>query len=262
MMNAPFLEKITLKFPAEDNPFGWIFSQWMKVLGENSDSFINLNCSAANYFPKIWLDFFAEGLAEVRVEFALSSGEVYSLSLVNITGENRQSPHAYAHITGDDFARRLAQENLALVGIDHAGCNLPWFAEGLHPQIAWLRDQLSKGCLYHLFPTGEAWDFILPGDTEEIRDQKPIDYTHTRRPKFEIVSFEKSSTPLVQFDVQLNASYEQLLELFPESLNDPGLRNLWIYLENPYDIDLCVVANPYSAGDWSDFFKTSRLAPR
>jgi hypothetical protein len=89
-----------------------------------------------------------------------------------------------------------------------------------------------------------------------------VDYSRIRRPKFEVVSFEKSSIPLVQFDIQLNASYETLLKLFPEALNAPNLRNLWIYLENPYGIDVCVVANPYSEEDWSDFFKNSRLMPR
>jgi hypothetical protein len=276
-MNAPFLERVILRFPAKGDPFGLHISQWMRVLGsekprpphslalaqkdrDNKNFLLQVKPSQPDYHPMIWLDFFANELAEVRVEFELSSGAVYSVELVNTTGENRQSPHAYFHITAHDFIQRLAQENLSLVGIDHAGCNLPWFAAGLHPQIAWLRDQLSKGCLYHLFPTGEAWDFILPGDTEEIRGQREIDYSKTRRPKFEIVSFEKSSTALVQFDVQLNASYEQLLGLFPEALNDPNLRNLWIYLENPYSIDVCVVANPYSPGDWSEFFKASRLA--
>ena len=122
-----------------------------------------------------------------------------------------------------------------------------------------LREKLILACLYHRFPTGEAWDFILPGKLEEISCQKPVDYSRTRRPKFEIVSFEKSSIPLVQFDVQLNASYETLLKLFPEPLNDPAIGNLWIYLENPYNIDVCVVANSYSEKDWSDFFKNSRI---
>lgn len=136
---------------------------------------------------------------------------------------------------------------------------MPWFAAGLHPQVSSLRSKLTEACLYYRFPTGEAWDFIIPGNEAEIAGKKPVGYSRVRRPKFEIVSFEKSSIPLVQFDVQLNSRYETLLSLFPEALNDPDFRNLWIYLENPYNIDICIVPNEADDKDWSAFFKDSRL---
>ena len=261
-MIDPALEKIILRFPAQDDPFPLKFSKWIKVLGAEQGDWLELNSSKEDFYPKILLDFRAEGLPGVRVDFSLSGGETFFVSLENVTGENRQSPHAYSYLTIEQVIQRLAERGIALVGVDHVGCNLPWFASGLHPQIRSLREKLILACLYHRFPTGEAWDFILPGDLEEIGWEKPVDYSRIRRPKFEVVSFEKSSIPLVQFDVQLNASYEMLLDLFPEALNAPNLRNLWIYLENPYGIDVCVVANPYSEEDWSDFFKNSRLMPR
>jgi hypothetical protein len=113
--------------------------------------------------------------------------------------------------------------------------------------------------LYHRFPSGEPWDFIIPGNRDEIARQEAVDYTMVRRPKFEIVSFEKASTPLLQFDIQMNTSYEILQGLFPEALDDPLIRNLWIYLENPYGLDICLVANEFSEKDWSGYFAGSRI---
>jgi (p)ppGpp synthase/HD superfamily hydrolase len=94
---------------------------------------------------------------------------------------------------------------------------------------------------------------------EEINGHKNIDYTKVRRPKFEVVSFEKDSTPLIQFDFHFNTSYEKLVEIFPEALVDSKIRNIWIYLENPYEIDVCLVANESSESDWSEFFEGSRI---
>lgn len=80
-----------------------------------------------------------------------------------------------------------------------------------------------------------------------------------RRPKFEIVSFDKASTPLLQLDIQMNTSYEILQGLFPEALDDPLICNLWIYLEYPYGLDICLVANGFSEKDWSSYFAGSRI---
>jgi hypothetical protein len=113
--------------------------------------------------------------------------------------------------------------------------------------------------LYHRFPSGEPWDFIIPGNRDEIALQEAVDYTMVRRPKLEIVSFDKASTPLLQFDIQMNTSYEILQGLFPEALDDPLVRNLWIYLGNPYGLDICLVANEFSEQDWSDYFAGSRI---
>jgi hypothetical protein len=129
----------------------------------------------------------------------------------------------------------------------------------VHPKILQLREKLSPCCLYHRFPTGEPWDFIIPGDEDEILNHKAVDYSEVRRPKFELVSFENASTPLVQLDISVNARYERFFELFPESLNDQELRNIWVYLESPYAVDVCLVINESSEDDWSDFFKECRL---
>ena len=87
--------------------------------------------------------------------------------------------------------------------LDHVGFNLPWFGRAVHPAIADLRNRLKQVCLYHLFLTGEPWDFIIPGELAKIRKLDAIDYNQIRRPKFEIVSFDRASTPLVQIDLSV-----------------------------------------------------------
>jgi hypothetical protein len=259
-MNSPFLERILLKFPGQDDPFPDLLSEWLQVLGTWQGSRLEINSSGEDFYPKIQLDFAAKDQSGVRVDFVLSNGTAHSIGIENTSGVNKQSPHAYSHLPIEPVLLRLAEHGITPAGMDHAGCNLPWFAEGIHPRIQTLREILCRACLYHRFPTGEAWDFILPGRVEEIDGSEPVDYSRTRHPKFEIVSFEKTSIPLVQFDLQLKTSYETLRELFPEGLNDPDLRNLWIYLVNPFGIDVCFVANEVSKGDWSEFFKGCRIS--
>jgi hypothetical protein len=258
-MSMAILERIILRFPRQDDPFPRLFSQWLQVLGKERETGLELNSPGIDLFPKVQLDFRAENLSGVRVDFLLSNGETVAIDVENTNGESRKSPHFYTPLPIEQALQRLTEHGITLAGADHIGCNLPWFAGGYHPKVRVLRENLCRACLYHRFPTGEAWDFILPGTVEEIDGQEPINYSRTRRPKFEIVSFEKASTPLVQLDLQLTASYELLSELFPEALNDPELSNLWIYLMNPYGIDVCIVANAASGGDWSDFFNGCRI---
>jgi hypothetical protein len=204
------------------------------------------------------VDFQAEQ-AGVRADFVLSSGQTLAVQIENITGQHKQSPHAYRPLSIETVRHRLTIAGIRLVSLDHVGCNLPWFAAGVHPRIGQLRQELAARCLYHRFPTGEPWDFIIPGDKEEIAKSKEIDYNTIRRPKFELVSFDNASMPLLQFDVAVNARYERFATLFPEALNDPEFRNVWLYLENPYPIDVCLVLNEFTARDWSDFFQGCRL---
>ena len=148
---------------------------------------------------------------------------------------------------------------MQFIGIDHLGVNLPWFEPGLHPRILQLRETVKARCLYHRYPTGEPWDFILPGTPEEIAGSQPIDYAKIRRPKFELVSFDGASTPLIQIDLGSDRRYEEFKTMFPEALADETFRNIWIYLINPHAVDICLVMNEYSEKDWSGFFKECRL---
>ena len=258
-MNTPFLEKIMIKFCGPGEVLASELVGFFQPSGQRYDTRIKINRSDPLFHPVIFLDFQPRSSSTVIVDFTLSDQQMISVVVENSTGEIRQSPHSYRRIGMADVQHRLAAAGIRLAGIDHAGFNLPWFDPGLHPTIVQLREQLSASCLYHRFPTGEAWDFIIPGDADEITGNKVVDYGRIRRPKFEIVSFEKASTPLVQFDLQLDACYETLRGLFPEGLDDPGLRNLWVYLENPYGVDICLVANEIGTGDWSHFFKGSRI---
>ena len=164
-----------------------------------------------------------------------------------------------SHVQVDDVADRLASSGLSILGIDHIGFNLPWQGNSLHPAMLDLRERLKATCLYHRFPSGEPWDFILPGSRTEISHRQRVDYALPRRPKFEIVSFDKCSTPLIQMEVLCSMRYEQFSHLFPEALMDPNVRNAWIYIKNDAGIDLCLVLNEESEGDWSSIFKGHRI---
>jgi len=258
-MSSVYLVRISLVFSGLDKSPASEMLAFLRPLGQIRNQQIKFSCSAGQFYPVVCLEFQPGLILGVTADFVLSDNRVISATVENITGETRRSPHTYEIIALAEVQRRLAAAEIGLVGIDHAGFNLPWLGPGLHPTIARLRQQLSEKCLYHHFPTGEPWDFILPGDLDEISRFKMVDYGRNRRPKFEVVSFEKASTPLVQFDLQLDANYEALRGLFPEALDDPEFRNLWIYLENPYGIDVCLVANEAGEGDWSDFFAGSRL---
>jgi len=257
-MTAVYLASIVVRLPQTPAGFAAGLASLLDVFGQRENSVLALHSSDPSLYPRLCVDFQAEQ-AGVRTDFVLSSGETIAVQIENITGLNKQSPHTYRPLSVETVHHRLTIAGIRLVGIDHVGCNLPWFAAGCHPRIGQLRQELAGRCLYHRFPTGEPWDFIIPGDKEEIAKGKEIDYNTIRRPKFELVSFDNASTPLLQFDVAVDASYERFAALFPEALNDSEFRNVWLYLENPYPVDVCLVLNEFTARDWSDFFQGHRL---
>jgi hypothetical protein len=253
-----YLERITVRFPRDDTEFTNDLLSLLDVLGRHENHILGLTRSSQGFYPEIQLEF-QSGYSDILTDFTLSNGGIVSVKVENSTGLSKQSPHSFKSLSVEAVNQRLVTSGISLIGIDHIGFNLPWFDPGLHPRILQLRERLSSRCLYHSFPTGEPWDFIIPGDKDEIANYKAVDYTEVRRPKFELVSFGKASTPLIQFDVSVNVGYERFSQLFPESLNDPEFSNLWIYLENPYTIDVCLVINEFSESDWSAFFNGFRL---
>ncbi|MBE3117944.1 MAG: hypothetical protein IMZ50_04210 [Candidatus Atribacteria bacterium] len=257
-MTTVYLERITVKFPNTNIEFTNQLTSLIDVLGQSENHVLELASSDQSFFPKIRVDFQSEH-SGILTDFALSNGETTSVKIENSTGLSKQSPHSYKPLSVGTVNHRLLTSGVKLVGIDHVGFNLPWFSSDLHPGILQLREHLSSRCLYHKFPTGEPWDFIIPGNAHEIAHRKDVDYARIRKPKFEVVSFDKASTPLIQFDIAVNVNYETFAQLFPESLNDPELRNIWVYLENPYTMDVCLVINEFTDGDWSDYFKECRL---
>jgi hypothetical protein len=257
-MPTKYLEKIEINLPETPSEFNSQLADVLAMPGPKISHELNLISSDPSFTPRIAIDFQSDRFG-VSADFLLSSGEIDSVDVENSTGVRKQSPHAYKLLGIDEVARRLAAAGIGLIGADHIGINLPWFEKGVHPRILQLREKLTAACLYHRYPTGEPWDFILPGDRNEIAERKPVDYTRVRRPKFELVSFDKASTPIVQIDLGVNGRYEDFAESFPEALADPAFRNVWVYLENPHAIDICLVINEYSESDWSGFFKGCRL---
>jgi hypothetical protein len=257
-MTTDHLEKITINLPGAPAGFNRRLVSLLETFGARSSNGLDLTKSDQRFYPQLAIDFQSPRSA-VSVDFLLSNGEAVPIVVENTTGVEKKSPHAYAHLEIDSVAERLAAAELEISGVDHLGVNLPWFATGLHPRILQLRETIKRECLYHCYPTGEPWDFILPGTLDEIAGRQTVDYGKVRRPKFELVSFGKASTPLIQIDLGVNGRYEEFKTLFPEALADDAFRNIWIYLKNPYAIDICLVINEYSEGDWSEFFKGRRF---
>jgi hypothetical protein len=252
------LDRIIIEFPGAHREFAVAFLSLIKPLGKTEHNLFSPVNPNPDFVPKISLNFQSMP-SGVAAQFILSDNETIKVKVENLTGEYKTSPHAYRHISVAEVNQRLAASRIEIIETDHLGFNLPWFSAGLHPDIIRLRQELASRCLYHRYPTGEPWDFILPGDDEEITGGRQVDYSKVRRPKFELVSFEKTSTPLVQFDINVNASFENFSQLFPEALADSQFRNVWVYLENPYNVDLCLVINEYTASDWSEYFKSYRI---
>jgi hypothetical protein len=257
-MDHGYLEEIRISLPRTAQGLISDLADFLApVLRNENDSYF-FPMTKSDYLPV--LSFSAESDSEYTcAEFKLSSRETLSVGIKNITDTFKQSPYVYSHIELSDVYSRLSKQNIVIEAIDHFGFNLPWFNEWLHPAITDIRNRLKTMCLYHTYPTGEPWDFIIPASPDEIRNSIQVDYKKTRKPKFEIVSFGNSSTPLVQIDIALNRKYSELKALFPEALDDPHMHNIWIYLKNPISIDICLVLNEYKKGDWSSFFEGHRL---
>jgi hypothetical protein len=253
-----YLTKVLFTLPNSDHNFHNEFISYLSSQGLSKENQVDLSASREEYQPKVGFIFNQEQIP--KVSFLFSNNSSLLVDIENITHISRKSPHAYESIKLSDFITRISPYTLQ--GVDHVGFNLPYF-QGIHPRILELRQQLKDTCLYHTFPKhleDAPWDFILPGNREEIDRSVEIDYKTTRKPKIEIVSFDKSSTPLIQIDIQVDGRYEQLIKLFPEAIAVPEVKNLWVYIENIFGIDICFVVNETSSEDWSYHFAKERLS--
>lgn len=261
IMRPVFLERVTIRFHGEHRAFNNRLCSLLAALGQNTPNGFELMASNPALYPRLVIDF-QSARPEITADFFFSGGETVSIVIENMTGVTKRNALPYQPIGIEEVSRRLETAGWNIIGIDHIGFNLPWFGPGIHPRILALRENLAGACLYHEYPSGEPWDFILPGSPEEITGRMSLDYSITRRPKFELVSFDGASTPLVQIDLGVNARFEDISRRFPEALADPALRQTWIYLENPYPIDVCLAVSKYTEEDWSHFFAGHRLPAR
>jgi hypothetical protein len=253
----PYLTKVQFCLPSKDKNFEEQFRHFLSPLGEVTTNGINLALSNKDVLPKT--SFVFEGSEHPFMLFMFDDSGSTKVEITNTTGATKQSPYRYAHMTLEELVERIRP--FRLQGLDHTGFNLPSF-EGVHPKILELRQELKDTCLYHTFPKhleDAPWDFILPGTQEEINGSQKTDYRHVRKPKLEIVSFENSSTPLLQIDIQVQGNYEDMVKVFPEALHVPEIRNMWVYLQNDFGIDVCFVLNEASENDWSYQFRNDRL---
>lgn len=257
-MSSASLERITLQFPGTHPEFHDRLLSLLAELVTAGTRSLDLTVSNSRFSPRLSIDFDSAS-ADAAADFHLSGGEIISVKIENTTSVSKRNSLLYWPLSIDAVSHRLATAGWRIVNVDHIGFNLPWFGPGIHPRILELRGKLATGCLYHRYPTGEPWDFILPGSPEEIAGRKSVDYSIIRRPKFELVSFGGASTPLIQIDVGLDERFEKITPLFPEALADPGLGKNWVYLDNPFPVDVCLAIGEYAEEDWSDYFNGHRL---
>jgi hypothetical protein len=253
----PMLERISLQLPESHPEFHLPLLGLLSPLGKSARRRLDFEASDPAFLPLLSLDF-ASSDPTSEVIFS-RPGRTTRVPIENITGRKKKNPLPYRHLAVAETSRRISAAGWSIRCVDHVGFNLPWFGPDLHPRIRELRAELAGSCLYHTYPGGEPWDFILPGTADEIAGSEPVDYSIRRRPKFELVSFDGASTPLIQIDLHLNARFDDFSRLFPEALADLGMNNIWIYLENPYSIDVCLVINGESPGDWCGHFRGCRL---
>lgn len=242
------LNTIDIVLPDIDDEFFDQLTGFPSVFGIKTGNSLRFNTSNPHYLPVLELSCGPVATPEVVFDKKL-------VKIQNTTGVEKTNPFTYTPLTLDEVTKRLNDYPLNM--LDHIGFNLPYF-EGVHPEILELREELKSRCLYHLFPSGEPWDFIIPGTEEEINGAV-VDYTVVRKPKFEIVSFSNCSKPLIQIDFSVKASYSDIVSVFSEGLHDDNLHNVWVYIQNPYGIDICFVVNEPAEGDWSEYFKGSRI---
>lgn len=247
-----YLESVTIELPLKDKFYLKLFSV-IADCGVRSENTFKLNPTDINYLPILNIEF--TGLTVPNVVF--KGKDLYAKEeIINKTGQQKESPHEYRYITIDELADRINGLG-KITAIDHLGINFPWFT-GISPAIINLRQQLKDKTAYFRFPTGDNWDFIIPVTALELINND-IDLSIVRKPKLELVSFEKSSTPLIQIDCDTTIDYEDLVRLFPEAIIDKDSSSIWVYIESKLDLDICFVLKGPSSKDWSIYFDGYRL---
>ncbi len=247
-MTIMVLNTIDIVLPDIDDGFFDQLTGFLSVFGVKAGKSLCFNNSNPKYLPV--MVFSSRPIDAPKVVFNKKR-----VTIQNTTGVEKDNPYSYTPLSLDEVTKKLRDHPFNM--LDHIGFNLPYF-DGVHPKMLELRESLKGSCLYHLFPSGEPWDFVIPGTKEEITGAT-VDYSKVRKPKFEIVSFSNCSKPLIQIDFSVKASYSDIVQMFPEGLHDDNLHNVWVYIKNPYDIDICFVVNEPSEGDWSEYFAESRF---
>ena len=246
------LNRVVLTLPT-DIVFSATFVDLLKDCVVQNHDVLEIKQTINESLPKLEIQF--KHVEQPVIDF-IGDDFTFSRDISNETGQNRSSPHSYQLIPITELRDRIHEAGNITI-IDHIGVNFPWF-DGLSPTIAELRSRLGDSSAYYRFPTGEDWDFILPATRHEI-ESGAIDLDLVRRPKLELVSFEKASTPIIQIDCITTIEYSKLKKIFPEAIIDDELYNIWVYIENSFGVDICFVLNGPRENDWSNFFKGHRL---
>ena len=222
------------------------------LFGRVSSSGIDFRSSDPQHLPAVSLRF-DDTVTVPQARFYFDDAAEQVVEIVNSTDKTKTNPASYQHISFEQFTERLVPYNFSR--LDHVGFDLPHFG-GVHPQLQEIVSHLARqGAYYKLDTSDPLVGFIIPATAGEIASGQELSFTKPRTPKFEIVSLDKVSTPIVQFDVSLGNRQVDLAALFPEGIYDRKLDNVWVYLSNPYNLDICfVIGNPAPfPEDWGHY---------
>lgn len=186
----------------------------------------------------------------------ITDEEQIHVGITDSTGESKRSPHTYSPIALSDFLSRM--DGISLGVMDHIGFDLPWF-QGTRPDIVRPEKNFAPPLCVSLVADKRGLGFYLTCDKKEICSQSELNYSLVRRPKFEIVSISKVSTPIIQFEFHVHKTFQELTAFFPEAIAVENPGNVWVYIKNSIDVDICFVLNEYRDGDWGGFLKNNRI---
>jgi hypothetical protein len=258
LLSMSVLTDVIYVLPKEEKLFSSRFTNYFSSLSTVNADKLLFNIVDSDFFPRTGVVF--DNVNIPHVDFLFDDKPMIRVAVSDILEEHKKSPHTYRPISLDEYMKRMS--DIKLLRLDHSGFNLPYKKGFVHPAINNLREELKDKCLYHTFPkeiADEPWDFILPATREEIEGKTSLDYKLLRRPKVELVTFYKSSTPLIQFDIQVNYTFDKIVKMFPEGIVDDYLKNVWVYIANNYGVDICFVVNEPNEKDWSDIFSHTRI---
>lgn len=250
--------------------------EWSHQFGSLLDGIANSHHGDLNFqsLPKSYLPSVSFHTSDIEYPTILFHGQldchvsVGNLSLIsrinhNIELNNMVSEQQNGIESNNDTNESLSIHELCrllankLIGIDHAGVNLP---TTLFPRSQWdqLLNDLSKECnLYH-YPE-EDWPFIIPADEKEFLSDI-TDFTNKRTPKFEFVHDSYTTKPIFQFALETTLTQQQTEMLFPSpsGFAIPGLDHIFrsVFVQSPWSehlkirIDLYYLAEETSLSDW------------
>jgi hypothetical protein len=138
-----YLEEIIVGFNKEHLDFSNKFTNLLKNVTEHNENKLFVKSSNELFLPRLSINN-SSSEKNVIVTFLFNDASERKIIVENTTGLERKNSGKYSHIELNDVINRFDNCGLKILKIDHMGFNLPWFDNGIHPEILKLRNILSK----------------------------------------------------------------------------------------------------------------------